>query len=209
MHPFQSNSTNFAFKATNWRFVIVKSKEKRLSWKRWNKFSTHQYMESNIHLITGLYGIKRINQKDFVLELLFRTWDSSERTTTLQRTSPRSPFFSSDSTQLMWRIHPIETQSLSNIADYDSQCSISKPNDIKVEKNEKKRRIGLVNSLTIHHSSGIHNTRIEEQKSTDLLKMMRLVSITTVCTHTGSSIYYYTFRKECRFVLITYQHYLT
>jgi hypothetical protein len=56
------------------------------------------------------------------------------------------------------KIHPIETQSLSNIADYISQCSISKPNEIKVEKNEEKRRIGLVNSLTIHHSPGIHNT---------------------------------------------------
>ena len=102
-HLFQNNSTNFALKQLIDRFAIVKSKEKRLSWKRWNKVSTHQYMESNIHLITGLYGIKRINQKDFVLELLFRTRDSSEKNNNLTKDKPEIAILLLDSTQLMWR----------------------------------------------------------------------------------------------------------
>jgi len=57
-------------------------------------------MESNIHLITGLYGIKRINQKDFVLELLFRTRDSSENNN-LTKDKPEIAILLLDSTQLM------------------------------------------------------------------------------------------------------------
>jgi hypothetical protein len=67
------------------------------------------------------------------------------------------------------RIHPIETQSLSNGADYVSQCSKSKSITVKVEKNEEKRRIGLVNSLTIHPVLVSTVLSFEEQKSTDLL----------------------------------------
>lgn len=107
------------------------------------------------------------------------------------------------------KIHPFETQSLSNIADYVSQCSISKPSEIKVEKSKEKRRIGLVNSLTNHHSSGIHNTENRGTEKHGSALNDETSKYYTVCTHTGSSIYYYTFRKECRFVLITYQHYLT
>lgn len=58
-------------------------------------------MESNIHLITGLYGIKRINQKDFVLELLFRTRDSSEKNNNLTKDKPEIAILLLDSTQLM------------------------------------------------------------------------------------------------------------